>query len=465
MVLPLGSGSLSVFLGETRRLTVRRDIHELSVLPGRFASVWRIFVDDFLRPVQACKTMSTLPTSEGSQASVDDRAQVGASTRSVHAGESRQKPGDSITDPIFCASTYTFSDSQAVIDYIEQKLPREEYGRYGNPGERVVERKLAALDQGDEAVLFASGMSAIVGVLMAQLKAGEEVIFFNECYHRSREFCSKHLSRFGVVTHQVAACDYDAMEAAITDRTKLLISESPTNPHLSVVDMERFAELGKRHHVETLIDATLATPFNVRPLDYGVDYVLHSATKYLGGHNDLLAGVIVGSGESMESIRNLRGIMGGVNSPHNVYLLERGLKTFGLRMQRHNENGQRVAEFLAGHPRVEKVLYPGLASHPYHEVAKRTMNGFGGLVTFMIKGADWRQTADVVDATLIPRIAPSLGGVESLIEQPLLMSYYEATPEDRSAWGITDNMIRLACGIEDSEDLIADLDQALSRTE
>jgi cystathionine gamma-synthase len=383
---------------------------------------------------------------------------------SVHAGESRQKPADSITDPIFCASTYTFSDTQSVIDYIEQELPREEYGRYGNPSERVVERKLAALEGEGEAALFSSGMSAMVGVLMAKLNAGDEVVFFNECYHRSREFCAKHLSRFGVVTRQVPACDYDAMEAAINANTRLLVSESPTNPHLSVVDLERFAAIGHRHHVETLIDATLATPYNVRPLDYGVDLVLHSATKYLGGHNDLLAGVIIGSRETMGPIRQLRGIMGGINSPHNIYLLERGLKTFAVRMQRHNENGQAVAEFLERHPRVERVLYPGLPSHPYHDVARRTMRGFGGLITFQVKDADWRRTADVVDATLIPRIAPSLGGVESLIEQPLVMSYFQASPEDRASWGIKDNMIRLACGIENAEDLIADLDQALNRT-
>ncbi len=306
-------------------------------------------------------------------------------------------------------------------------------------------------------------MSAIVGVLMARLSAGDEVIFFNECYHRSREFCTKHLSRFGVVTRQVEACNYEAMRNAINDNTKMLISESPTNPHLSVVDLDQFAALGKEFAIDTLIDATLATPYNVRPIDYGVDFVLHSATKYLGGHNDLLAGVIVGPSDKMESVRNLRGIMGGINSPHNIYLLARGLKTFALRVQRHNENGQAIAEFLESHPRVEAVYYPGLASHPYHEVASRTMRGFGGLVTFLVKGADWRATADIVDAAKIFRIAPSLGGVESLIEQPLVMSYYQASPEDRQAWGIPDNMIRLACGIEDADDLIADLAQALEQ--
>src|SRR3990170_6496399 len=386
------------------------------------------------------------------------------STLSVHGGELRQKPGDSITDPIFCASTYTFPDTQSVIDYIEEQQPREEYGRYGNPGERVAERKLAALEGGESAVLFSSGMAAIVGLLMAKLNAGDEIIFFDECYHRSREFCTKHLSRFGVKTVQVKACDYDAMDAAITPQTRLLISESPTNPHLSIVDLDRFAEIGNQHGVETLIDATLATPFNLRPIEAGIDYVLHSVTKYLAGHNDLLAGVVVGSTEKLEPVRNLRGIMGAVNSPQNCYLLLRGLKTFELRMQRHNENGQLVAEFLESHPRIEKVYYPGLESHAYHDIARRQMRGFGGLVTFLVKDADWRATADIVDAVRIPRIAPSLGGVESLIEQPLVMSYYQCTPEDRRTYGIPDNMIRLSCGIENPDDLVADLAQALDTT-
>ncbi len=387
----------------------------------------------------------------------------GFSTLSVHAGESRQKLGDALTDPIISSATYSFTDTQAVIDYIEQKQTREEYGRYGNRGERVVEAKLAALDCGEDAVLFSSGMAAIVVLLMSRLSSGDEVVFFDECYHRSREFCSTHLSRFGVVTHQVSACDYAAMEDAITPATRMLVSESPTNPHLSVVDLSTFAAIGKKHGVETLIDATLATPFNVQPLGHGVDYVLHSATKYLGGHNDLLAGVIVGSREKLEAVRYLRGIMGPVISPHSTYLLQRGLKTFDLRMRRHNENGLAVARFLEGHDRVEKVLYPGLPSHQYYDIARDTMLGYGGLLTFLVKDADWRQTADIVDAVRIPRIAPSLGGVESLIEQPLVMSYFECTPEEREDYGIPDNMIRLSCGIEDSRDLIDDLRQALER--
>jgi cystathionine gamma-synthase len=389
---------------------------------------------------------------------------LGPSTTAVHAGEARQKPGFSITDPIFASSTYTFRDTQSIIDFIEEKQPREEYGRYGNPGERVVEDKLAAIEGGEAAVLFSSGMASLVGLLMAHLNAGEEIVFFDECYHRSREFCRKHLTRFGVAFREVPTCDYAAMEAAITPRTKFIVSESPTNPHLSVVDIERFADIGRRHGVLSLIDATLCTPYNLRPLEAGVDFVLHSATKYLGGHNDLLAGVVIGDREKLEPVRHLRGIMGGVNSPHNAYLLERGLKTLALRMERHNANGLAVARFLEGHPRVERVLYPGLESHPYHQLAARTMRGFGGLVTFFVKNADWRQTAQVIDAVRIPRIGPSLGGVESLIEQPLVMSYWNYSPTERATFRIADNMIRLACGIEDSADLIADLAAALDCT-
>jgi cystathionine gamma-synthase len=401
------------------------------------------------------------PAAPGAQSS--RTPSPGLSTVAVHAGEAREKPGHSLTDPIFASSTYTFRDTQSIIDFIEEDQPREEYGRYGNPGERVVERKLAALEGGEMGVLFSSGMAALVGLLMTHLNAGDEIIFFDECYHRSREFCRKHLTRFGVAFREVKTCDYEALEAAISPRTRFIVSESPTNPHLSVVDVARFAEIGRRRGVLTLIDATLCTPYNLRPLEAGVDFVLHSATKYLGGHNDLLAGAVIGSRELLEPVRRLRGIMGGVNSPHNAYLLERGLKTLALRMERHNANGLALARFLESHPRVEKVYYPGLESHPYHAIAARTMRGCGGLVTFLVRDADWRATADVVDAVRIPRIGPSLGGVESLIEQPLVMSYWNYTPAERAGFGIPDTMIRVACGIEDTADLVADFAQALDR--
>jgi cystathionine gamma-synthase len=386
---------------------------------------------------------------------------TGFSTQSVHAGEKRQKAEGSISAPIFTASTFTFESTDSLMRFVDGKEDRDEYGRYGTPNERTCEAKLAALEGAEEAIIYSSGMAAIVGLLMSRLSAGDEIVFFDQCYHRSREFCSKHLSRFGVVTRQVPTGDFDAMEAAINANTKMLVSESPTNPHLTAVDLEKFVALGKSTEVETLIDATLATPFNLRPIEFGVDFVLHSATKYLGGHNDLLAGVLCGRSDALAPVRSLRGILGSVNSAHNMYLLERGLKTFELRMQRHNENGQRIAEFLEQHPRVERVYYPGLASHPTHDIAASQMAGFGGLITFLVKDAGWKETSRIVDAAKIPRIAPSLGGVESLIEQPLVMSYYHCTPQERESFGIYDNMIRMSCGIENADDLIADLRQAL----
>jgi len=406
----------------------------------------------------ACRPVSDAPNSPDT---CDPTASDGVSTRSVHAGELRQKSQGSITAPIFTASTFTFESTDALLNFVDGDEDRPEYGRYGTPNEKSVEAKLAALDAAEDAIVYSSGMAAIVGLLMSKLSAGDEIVFFDQCYHRSREFCKKHLSRFGVVTREVKTGDFAAMEAAITPSTKMLVSESPTNPHLTSVDLEKFVAIGKANQVETLIDATLATPFNVQPITFGVDYVLHSATKYLGGHNDLLAGVIAGSRDQLASVRQLRGILGSVNSAHSLYLLERGLKTFALRMRRHNDNGQAVAEFLQAHPRVETVYYPGLPSHPSHAEAKTQMRGFGGLVTFLIRDADWKETSRIIDRCQIPRIAPSLGGVESLIEQPLVMSYWNCTPQDRERFGIADNMIRMSCGIEDGDDLIADLERAL----
>lgn len=398
--------------------------------------------------------------SPGSHSTPDARR---LATLCVHGGEDRFKPCHSITDPVFFTATYTFENTAAVLEYVEKKLPRDEYGRYSNPTERVLEQKLAAIEGGESAVAFATGMAAVTCYLMSKVQAGDEIILFDECYHRSREFCTKVLGKYGVVTHQIPACDYEKMEAAINPRTKLLISESPTNPHLSVVDLERFAALGKKYGIETMIDATLATPYNVRPLEYGVDCVLHSCTKYLGGHNDLLAGAVIGRREVLEPVRKLRGVMGVNLTSQTAYLLLRGLKTFELRMRQHNQNGLALAEFLERHPRVEKVYYPGLPSHRDYEVARRTMRGFGGLVTFLVRDADAEATARIVDAVRIPRIGPSLGGAESLIEQPIFMSYHDFTMDQRRAVGILDNMIRVSCGLEDTEDLIADFAQALDR--
>ena len=242
----------------------------------------------------------------------------------------------------------------------------------------------------------------------------------------------------------------------------MLVSESPTNPYLRCLDLERFAEIGRRHKVYTLIDATFATPLNLRPLEYGIDLVVHSATKYLGGHNDLMAGAVCSNEQLTGLVRQLLGVIGAVLSTQEAFLLIRGLKTLGLRIARKNENGQRVAEFLENDPRVVRVWYPGLESHPEHAIAKEQMSGYGGVVSFETTGG-LNEASRLVDSVNIPYIAPSLGGVETLIEQPSLMSYYELEPEERLSMGIKDNLVRISTGIEDTNVIISDLEQALAK--
>lgn len=385
---------------------------------------------------------------------------LGFSTRAVHGGESRRKPSHSITNPIVQTATYVFSDTQELLDYVNGKTDREEYGRYGNPTKTVAERKLAELEGGESAALFSSGMNAFTSVLLAMLSSGAHIIIMDECYRRSRQFCRQILPRYGIDATLIKTGDYEALEAAITGNTRLIISESPTNPYLNVIDLERVTAIAKARRIKTIIDGTFATPFNQRPLDYGIDLVVHSATKYLGGHNDLLAGAVVGSEMLVSAIREFRDITGGIVDPHGAYLLIRGLKTFALRMEQHNRNGLAVARYLEQHPRVRRVYYPGLESHPHYEIAKRQMSGFGGVVSFEIDG-DMDAAARFIDRLRIPYIGPSLGGVESLIEQPAIMSFFEMDREDRLAIGIKDELVRFSVGIENADDLIADLEQAL----
>jgi cystathionine gamma-synthase len=387
---------------------------------------------------------------------------LGPSTLAVHGGEPRPKPAHALATPIVQTATYTFANTQELKDHFDGKIERIEYGRYGNPTQRVAEAKLVALEGAGDCLLFASGMGAMTTALFALLARSTHVVVTDDSYRRTRQFLNQTLSRYGIEVSTVPAGDYEALEDAIRPTTRALVSESPTNPYNRILDLERFAAIGRRHRVKTVIDATFATPYNQRPLEWGVDVVVHSATKYLGGHNDLLAGAVLASRELVDAIRGLQGITGAVADPFAAYLLVRGLKTFALRMERQNANAQAVAEFLAAHPRVAAVHYAGLPNHPEHDIAKRQMRGFGGVVSFEVRG-DIDAASRVVDACTIPHIAASLGGAESLIEQPAIMSFYELTSEERLQIGIKDNLIRYAVGIEDADDLIADLAQALDR--
>jgi cystathionine gamma-synthase len=380
----------------------------------------------------------------------------------VHAGEPRPKLGHALTTPIVQTATYTFADTQEIKDHFEGKIERVEYGRYGNPTQRIAEAKLAALEGAGDCLLLASGMAAVTTALFAVLSRGTHVVVTDDSYRRTRQFLNQTLHRYGIEVSTVPASDYEALEDAIRPTTRVLVSESPSNPHNRVLDLARFADIGRRHRVKTLVDATFATPYNQRPLEFGVDLVMHSATKYLGGHNDLMAGAVLGSRDLIDAVRALQGVTGAVVDPFAAYLLVRGLKTFALRMERHNANAQAIAGFLAAHPRVAAVHYAGLPTHPEHAIAAKQMRGFGGVVSFEVRG-DLDAATRVVDACRIPHIAVSLGGVESLIEQPAVMSFYELTTEERLQIGIKDNLIRYAVGIEDAEDLIADLAQALDQ--
>ena len=388
---------------------------------------------------------------------------VGPSTLAVHGGEPRSKPAHALTTPIVQTATYTWANTQELKDHFDGKSEaRIDYGRYGNPTQRIAEAKLAALDSAGDCLLFASGMAAMTTTLFALLSRGTHVVVTADSYLRTRQFLNQTLHRYGIEVSTVPPGDYEALEDAIRPTTRVLVSESPTNPYNRVLDLERFAAIGRQHRVRTVIDATFATPYNARPLEWGVDFVMHSATKFLGGHNDLLAGAVLGSRDLIGGIRALQATTGATVDPFAAYLLVRGLKTFALRMERQNANAERLAEFLAAHPRVERVHYAGLPSHPGHDIAKKQMRGFGGVVSFEVRG-DLEAASRVVDACTIPYIAASLGGVESLIEQPAIMSFYELTTDERLEIGIKDNLIRYSVGIEDADDLIADLAQALER--
>ncbi len=395
------------------------------------------------------------------------RPSLPGSTQSVHAGERRFRAHDSLTVPIVQTAVYTFDDTAALAGYYEERMfweepEREEYGRYGNPTVRAVEAKLAVLEGAQEAMLVSSGMAAVTATLLLMLASGDHMILADQCYHATLTFCEKVLKRYGVECTAVPCGDYAALEAAIRPNTKLIYAESPTNPFMRCLDYPRLVDIARRHRLKAVVDTTFATPLNLRALDLGVDVVIHSVTKYLAGHNDVMAGAVVGSYEMLTPLRQAQGMLGCIVDPHAAYLILRGLKTLGLRMERHNANGLAVARFLEEHPKVRRVWYPGLASHPDHAVATASMAGFSGVVTFEIDG-DREQTYQFIDALRIPTVGPSLGGVESLISPLALMGYADLPQEERDALGISDQLVRLCTGIEETGDLLADLSQALAQ--
>ena len=384
------------------------------------------------------------------------------STDCVHAAQGPIDVSNAIITPIVNCAPFAFENTKVLLEFLDGRGERTqaEYGRMGNPTVIAVERKLAALEGAEQALLFASGMATVTTIFLHYLQTGDHLIITNDSYKRTRSFCQTFLTKFQIEV-SVVEPNMEGIEAALRPETKLIFTESPSNPYLYVVDVEELAKLGKEKGILTVVDSTFATPLNFRPLDYGIDLVIHSATKYLGGHNDLIAGVLMGSAEQVQPVWEFLMTLGGVCDPNTAFLLDRGLKTLALRVARHNSNATAVAEYLERHPKINKVYYPSLPSHPHHEIATRLMSGFGGVVSFLID-ADFDGTNRFIDALRIPQIAPSLGGAEALVEQVIAIGYWCATPEEREAAGVKDNLVRLSLGLEEPEDLIADLEQALA---
>ena len=384
------------------------------------------------------------------------------STDCVHAAQGPIDVSNAIITPIVNCAPFAFENTKVLLEFLDGRGERTqaEYGRMGNPTVIAVERKLAALEGSEQALLFASGMATVTTIFLHYLQSGDHLIITSDSYKRTRSFCQTFLTKFQIEV-SVVEPNMEAIEAALRPETKLIFTESPSNPYLYVVDVEELAKLGKEKGILTVVDSTFATPLNFRPLDYGIDLVIHSATKYLGGHNDLIAGVLMGSAEQVQPVWEFLMTLGGVCDPNTAFLLDRGLKTLALRVARHNSNATAVAEYLERHPKINKVYYPSLPSHPHHEIATRLMSGFGGVVSFLID-ADFDGTNRFIDALRIPQIAPSLGGAEALVEQVVAIGYWCATPEEREAAGVKDNLVRLSLGLEEPEDLIADLEQALA---
>ena len=389
---------------------------------------------------------------------------TGFSTKAVHAGEGKGKPYDAVTMPIVQTSTYAFANTQEILDFVAKKESGEsnlrgEYGRYGNPTQTAVEEKVAALEGGERALLFSSGMGAITTVLLAFLNRGDHLVIASSTYRQTRNFVNDHLSRFGIEVTFLKDGEVHKLESSLRPNTKLIFCEVPTNPYLRVIDLAQVSAIARQHGILTAIDSTFATPVNVRPIEHGIDLVIHSATKYLGGHNDLLAGIVVGSRELLSRLESLRGILGCVGSPHDAYGLLRGMKTLELRVAKQNGTGQKIATFLEAHPCVRIVHYPGLPSHPDYAIATKQMTGFGSVISFEVDG-DIHQTSQVIDNLQIPFIGPTLGGVEAIAQQQAV--FISRDPVKRASYGISDSLIRYAAGIEDADDLITDLDQALN---
>jgi cystathionine beta-lyase/cystathionine gamma-synthase len=373
------------------------------------------------------------------------------------ASDLRKKHGPAAT-PIYQTSTFEVTDNEEQLRVTGSDAY---YTRYGNPTNTVAEKTIAELEGTDAALTFSSGMGAITTTIMALLQAGDHIVAQRDIYGGTHKFLSQWLPKLGIETTFVDTTDYEQHANAIRPATKLLYVESPTNPGLRVVDLKKVFDLARKHALLSMIDSTFGTPINQRPAEYGIDLVMHSGTKYLAGHSDLICGAVAGRTELIERILSTRTTLGNVMDPHASWMLARGMKTLALRVARHNENALRVAEFLEQHAKVRRVHHPFLKSHPQNALARAQMSGGGGMVTFEVEGTadDARRVSEALHLFIL---APSLGGVDSLVSIPVLTSHLMVPADERKKMGVTEQMIRLSVGVEAAEDLIADLDYALN---
>ena len=378
-------------------------------------------------------------------------------TKAVRGGVDLEKKNGPLATPIFQTSTFEVTDNEEQL----RVTPTDQfYTRYGNPTNTVAEKRIAELEGVDAALTFASGMGAITTTILALLKSGDHIVAQRDIYCGVTKFFTQWLPKLGIETTFVDTTSYEEHGRAIRPNTKLLYLESPTNPTLRVVDLKAAADLARQHGLISMIDATFGTPINQHPAEYGIDLIMHSGTKYLSGHTDLICGVVAGRNDLIEQIHATRNTLGNCMDPHASWMLARGLKTLAVRVARQNENALQVATFLQQHAKVRRVHYPFLTSHPQYEIAKQQMSGGGGIVTFEVKGSgeDARRASESMQ---LFTLAPSLGGVESLVSIPVLTSHAMIDVAHRLQMGVTEQMIRLSVGIEDVNDLIADLDHAL----
>ena len=378
-------------------------------------------------------------------------------TEAVRGGTDLSKKLGPLSTPIHQTSTFEATDNEEMLRVTGSD---QYYSRYGNPTNAAAEAAIAELEGAERALLFASGMNAITTTVLALLKNGDHIVSQRDIYGGTTKFFSSWLPKLGIATAFVDVGDYEEQARAVRPNTRLIYIESPTNPTGRVVDLKKVAALGKNTGIITMVDSTFATPINQRPVEFGIDLVMHSGTKYFGGHADLLCGIVAGSHAHIDQIKSTRTTLGGVMDPHAAWLLLRGIKTLAVRVQRQNENALRIAEFLSQHPKVRRVHYPLVEGHPDRVLAMEQMHGGGGVVSFEVEGTgdDARQLSEALN---LFTLAPSLGGVESLVSIPVLCSHMMISPEHRQKMGVTEQMIRLSVGIENADDLIADLEQAL----